>query len=197
MTNAPLLISALTRVCRAVTAYGTLGTLAVSLGVNVFLGLMVVKSRSATSAHSMPVGARVPPLTIHDLSGKNVRLTWPSSENRLTVVYLFSPSCGWCRRNSENLKALGDARHTKYRLIPISLSSVGLADYVVRYGLTFPVYAEPTAPAGAEFVYTGTPETLVISPDGTVKRVWRGAFTETVKEEIEAYLGVQLPGIIS
>ncbi len=55
----------------------------------------------------------------------------------------------------------------------------------------------PIVPHGGTFSYSGTPETLVISPTGTVKRVWRGAFTEAVKREVEAYLGVHLPGIIS
>jgi hypothetical protein len=80
--------------------------------------------------------------------------------------------------------------------VPISLTSVGLSKYVEQHGLAFPVYADPVVPDGA-FMYSGTPEMIVISPEGTVKRVWRGAFTDEVKRDIESYLGVHLPGMIT
>jgi peroxiredoxin len=153
--------------------------------------LVVVTSCWGASA------ARFPALTVHDLSGKEVRILWPSSENKLTVIYLFTPNCIWCQRNIENFKAMGTATRSKYRLVPISLTSAGLSKYVEKYGLGFPVFADPVAANGGAFAYDGTPETFVISPDGTVKRVWRGAFTEAVKGEVEAYLGLHLPGMIS
>lgn len=197
MKNTSRIMSAFTKTRTAIAAYGALGTLALSLGVNVYLGLRVIRPQGAPTAHSMPVGARFPALTVHDLSGKEIKMTWPSSENKLTVVYLFSPNCIWCRRNIENFKAMGTATHSGYRLVPISLTSAGLSKYVEKFGLVFPVYVDPVVPNGGAFAYSGTPETLVISPNGTVKRVWRGAFTEAVKREVEAYLGVQLPSMIS
>ena len=191
------LMSAFTKARTAIAAYGTLGMLALSLGVNVYLGLLVARRQGAPTAHSMPVGARFPALTVHDLSGKEIKISWPSSENKLTVIYLFSPTCIWCQRNIENFKAMGTATRSEYRLVPISLTSAGLSRYVEKYGVVFPVFADPVVADGGAFAYDGTPQTFVISPDGTVKRVWRGAFTKVVKGEVEAYLGIHLPRVIS
>jgi len=191
------MITALGKARTAVAAYGTLAALALSLGVNVYLGLVIVRPKGGPSAHSMSVGAAFPALTLHDLSGKEVRVVWPSSDNKPTVIYIFSPTCIWCQRNLENFKAMGDPARSEYRFLPISLTSSGLSRYVQKYGLVFPVFAEPVAAQGGAFAYSGTPETLVISPNGTVKRVWRGAFTGSVKSEVESYLGLRLPGVIS
>jgi peroxiredoxin len=197
MKETSQIMSAFTKIRTGIAAYGTLGALALSLGVNVYLGLLVARPQGAPRAHSVPVGARFPALTVHDLAGKEIKVSWPSAENKLTVIYLFSPTCIWCQRNIENFKAMGTATRSEYRLVPISLTSAGLAKYVERYGLVFPVFADPVVADGGAFAYDGTPETFVVSRDGTVKRVWRGAFTEAVKGEVEAYLGLHLPGMIS
>jgi peroxiredoxin len=189
--------SAFTKTRTAIAAYGTLGALALSLGVNVYLGLLVARPQRAPKTNSTPVGAHFPAITVHDLSGRGLKISWPAPENRLTVVYLFSPTCIWCQRNIENFKAMGAETRSDYRLIPISLTSAGLSKYVEKYKLTFPVFADPVVADGKAFAFDGTPETFVISPDGIVKRVWRGAFSEAVKAEIEAYLGLHLPGMIS
>jgi hypothetical protein len=41
---------------------------------------------------------------------------------------------------------------------------------------------------------TQTPETIVISPDNKVVRVWHGAYETAVRQEIEKFLQVRLPG---
>lgn len=197
MKNTSRILSVFIKLRTALAAYGALAALALSLGVNVYLGLLLVRPHGVPTDHSMSVGARFPALMVHDLSGKEVKLSWPSSEKKLTVLYVFSPTCGWCRRNIENFKAMGTPTRSEYRLVPISLASAGLSKYVEKYGLVFPVFADPVLPQGGAFAFSGTPETLVISPAGIVKRVWRGAFTDAVKREVEAYLGVHLPGMIS
>jgi peroxiredoxin len=57
------------------------------------------------------------------------------------------------------------------------------------------VYANPDSNEGRDILAGGTPTTFVISPTGVVKEVWHGAYAGKVKEEIEAKLRVQLPGV--
>jgi peroxiredoxin len=196
MKGVSCIMSILQKTRTVVAEYGALGALVLSLGFNVYLGLRVIRPQGTPTNHSMRIGAHFPALTIHDLSGKEIKMSWPSVEDKLTVVYLFSPTCSWCQRNIENFKAMGTATHSEYRLVPISLTSAGLSKYVEKNRLVFPVFADPIVPKGGGFSYSGTPETLVISRDGTVKRVWRGAFTKAVKREVEDYLGVYLPSVI-
>jgi len=41
----------------------------------------------------------------------------------------------------------------------------------------------------------GTPNTLVISPEGRVLKNWRGAYMDDLQREVEQYFEVELPGI--
>ena len=40
-----------------------------------------------------------------------------------------------------------------------------------------------------------TPQTIVVSPEGKVLKVWTGAYDDKLKSEIEDYFGTQLPGL--
>ncbi|MGE0887721.1 MAG: hypothetical protein AB7P14_29725 [Blastocatellales bacterium] len=56
------------------------------------------------------------------------------------------------------------------------------------------IYKQPTEEAIEQLGLGSTPQTIVISPEGKVLKNWVGAYGSS-KPEIEAYFGVQLPGI--
>jgi len=56
------------------------------------------------------------------------------------------------------------------------------------------VYADIKPEVRSAYQLGGTPETIVISPENKVMGVWRGAYESGVKQEIEKFLQVQLPG---
>jgi hypothetical protein len=43
------------------------------------------------------------------------------------------------------------------------------------------------------YQFKSTPMTAVITPTGTVERVWRGAYVGKTRSETEEYFGVVLP----
>jgi protein-disulfide isomerase-like protein with CxxC motif len=111
-----------------------------------------------------------------------------------TVLYVFTPQCGWCKKNLPNLHALIDASGSRYLLVGISLTSQDLKEYLIKEKLSIPVYADIKPDVRSAYQLGGTPETIVISRDNKVMRVWRGAYEGALKQEIENFLQVQLPG---
>jgi hypothetical protein len=82
-----------------------------------------------------------------------------------------------------------------YRVLGISLSSDGLAEFVARHNLNFPTYTGVSA-EGARFYHLRvTPEVIVISPAGRVLASWRGAFVDRTKSDIEQFFSIRLPEV--
>jgi hypothetical protein len=110
-------------------------------------------------------------------------------------LYIFKPECPWCARNLPNIKALAGHANGQYRVISLSLSNDGLNDYVVQSGLNMPVYGNLPDIARTTYKLGGTPQTIVISPEGKVLKNWKGAYQGNTQREIERYFNVQLPGL--
>lgn len=141
----------------------------------------------------LAIGASVPPIAVKALDGHPLAINYDPTDPP-TLLYVLTPSCGWCIKNLANIKALAEQAHTRFRIIGLSLSSDNLRDYVISANLTFPVY-EISAEGARAYKLGGTPQSLVISPDGKVLKNWGGAYTGTVQKEIEEYFGVRLPGL--
>ena len=171
------------------------GLLALSLSLNVYLAWQT-RYHSAQARQILGVGAKVPSLAAEQLGGARVVLEW-ALDGRPTVMYVFTPSCVWCKRNLEGVKVLSKARESSYRFIGVSLSSVGLKEYVEENNLMFPVYTNLDSQTVRRFKLIVTPETLVISRDGKIQKAWPGAYGGTVQKEIEAMFGVHLPHVPS
>jgi hypothetical protein len=137
-------------------------------------------------------GQEVPALHVRDLNGQSVTITYGEAE-KPTILYVLAPSCRWCRANTASIAALAKQLGEKYRIIGLSLSSDGLADFVPENRIEFPVYAGLDPSAKSSYRFGGTPETVVVSPTGRVLRKWDGAYLSDNKEEIERFFGVRLP----
>jgi hypothetical protein len=80
----------------------------------------------------------------------------------------------------------------------LSTSSEGLREYVEEHKIKYAVYANPDFAKGRDLLQgRGTPTTFLISPDAIIMEVWGGAYTGSQKGQIEARLGVKLPGLLS
>lgn len=169
--------------------------LALSLGLNVYLGLKVRSAPPALqSTPTIAVGAQAPTLYAEDLDGKKVVVDW-SAASQSTILYIFSPSCIWCQRNTDNFDAIVRERQHDYRIVGLSTTGSRLRDYVESHHIGYPVYANPDASKCPIYGQASTPATYLISPAGTVQAMWRGAYAGDTKKRIEAMLHVQLPGI--
>jgi peroxiredoxin len=111
-----------------------------------------------------------------------------------TVLYVFTPQCGWCKKNVTNLQALIDQSAGRYRIAGVSLTRQDLDSYIKSQNLHLPVYSDVRADIRAVYGLGGTPETIVVSPQSKVLGVWMGAYEPNTRVEIEKFLRIRLPG---
>jgi peroxiredoxin len=127
--------------------------------------------------------------------GKRQETIGYADSDKPTVLYVFSPSCVWCERNTQNINLIADLKRESFRFIGLSLSDDGLQDYVGSHHFNFPVYAGVT-PESAQMLGLGsTPQTIVISPDGRIQQNWVGAYASSIRPQVEGFFNVRLPGL--
>lgn len=119
--------------------------------------------------------------------------------DRPTIVYVFSTSCEWCRRDRPNVLALALSVKDDYRIIGITLE----ADDVARDralaaepfpGVVFKVMVGDLPPETAA-KFRATPQLIVLRKDRVVERAWVGALMDERRKDVESFFGVSLPGM--
>jgi len=170
-----------------------------SLGINLLLARRVVSLKTLVgtlkSEARLAEGDKVSAITARDPQGHIAVLDYGNT-NVPTVLFVISPTCGWCTKNIMNMRALAEKAGDRYRFVGLSLSSDKLSEYVAENKLQFPVYTDlPFVPL-QDYKLGGTPQTIVVSPNGEVMKLWSGAFADNVQKDVEAYFGVNLPGLM-
>jgi hypothetical protein len=104
----PLLRPAVSLVIWTAMIEGALTTGA-SLSINVLQGIRIASLRQqlevAASRGNLAVGTQVPALEVTDVTGEALRIE-PQTAHLPTFIYVFSPTCTWCRRNGPALHEL-------------------------------------------------------------------------------------------
>ena len=172
--------------------------LVVSVSLNVVLAHRV---RTFTHAHLeriaeglLRVGTSVPAITAKRLDGQEETISY-GRVNQATVLYIFTPPCAWCARNMDNVKTLISKESRHYRFIGLSLSDTGLTEYVAKNELMLPIYSGLPEETKRAYKLSGTPQTIVISPEGRVLQNWMGAYVGDQQKQVEAFFHVSLPGL--
>jgi peroxiredoxin len=173
-----------------------MGLLVLSLCLNVYLGWKVKHPSVPGNTAKLSPGMKVDPVTALGQDGKPLTISYNGSD-KPTVFYVITPSCIWCRRNQANINKVADTEVNDFRFIGLSLAEPGLKEYLAKHHLEFPVYAGVTTETIKSLGLGSTPQTIVVSPDGKVLRVWMGAYVDEIRPEVEAYFGIQLPGLTS
>jgi hypothetical protein len=93
------------------------------------------------------------------------------------------------------VKTLASNADDRFRFVGVSLTDKNLQAHVADNGLECPIYMNPDATSLKSYKLGGTPETVVVAPDGRVLKVWPGAFTDASQRDIEQYFKVSLPGL--
>jgi hypothetical protein len=167
-----------------------LTTLVASVGLNV---VQVRQMQVLRDEASLQVGARMPAIEATRLDGRRERI---EVEGVLpTLLYVFSPSCGWCDRNHASVNALAAAVRGRYRVVGLSLTDHGLRDFLARNPLPLEIYANPSAEAVSVYRMDRTPQTILLSSSGRIERVWQGAFVGRQQMELERHFGIRLPAL--
>jgi len=169
--------------------------LAGSVLLNVLLARKVSSLRqqqaSVEASDRLQVGASVPPLTGYSVDGKPMSVSF--GDPRIpTVLYVFSPRCGWCAKNIDNFHSLIAQAGARYQIVGLATNRQDLEAYLLKEHLTLPVLAGVDSTLVTAYHLGATLTTIVISPDGKVLRVWTGAYRENTRHQIESFLGVHL-----
>lgn len=120
----------------------------------------------------------------------------PPATTSRRLIYWFSPSCHWCEENRPNIDAVARNYKKSYEVLGISSNGEDVKTYLAETALAFPV---ATVESGDPIVrkFGPTPTTLLVTADGKVEHVWRGAYGPSTKAEIEATLALSLPKIVN
>ncbi|HET6975590.1 MAG TPA: TlpA disulfide reductase family protein [Pyrinomonadaceae bacterium] len=170
--------------------------LVASLCLNVYLGLKVKQGAVPQSTAKLAPGMKIDPVYALGADGKPLTISYDAT-NKPTVLYVITPSCIWCKRNQANIDKLVEAKANDFRFIGLSLAEDGLKEYVDEHRLKFPVYAGVTNETVQSLGLGSTPQTIVVSSEGKILKVWWGAYLENKQPEVEAFFGIQLPGSTS
>jgi hypothetical protein len=171
---------------------GCLLLLVVSTTVNVLQAQRIQTLLVATKGGASTIGTEAIPIIGVTVAGE--RTTVMFKDRRPTVLYYFSPTCGWCERNWANIQALHDGAEGRYRVIAVS-SERGLADYVRRHDVAVDVIEGISENVRTAYGFYGTPHTVVVDVEGVVTHEWRGAFSPRISRQIEELFGLRLPGV--
>jgi hypothetical protein len=165
-----------------------------SLALNVILALRL-KSFPLPERTGVQLGTTLPSIPVLDNGGANkwIELT----DSRPTVLYILSPLCRWCKRNEANVNALATAESSRYRFIGLSVTANSLKEYWKANPINFPVYLV----ASQDYIRNSgfgdlTPQTVVVSSNGRVERVWLGAYVGGEQANLEKFFAVKLPGLV-
>jgi len=172
--------------------------LVLSAAVNAGQAYRILQLNNALNAiadeRKLAVGTRVPPLVILDAAGKRSEVRTVGA--RPLVVYWMSPGCGWCKKNEANIRALAAGVRGKYSLIALTSSARSASGFEAVAHIGMPILGEPDSETARRYRFGGTPQTIVIDSDGTVTKVWTGAYRGTILAEVEQYFGLTLPGLM-
>lgn len=170
--------------------WGTLVLLALSALMNV---AQASRLRAAMAPKpSSLIGRSVRPLHAVDRDGQTAVIRF--DRNVPTVLYFFSPTCGWCERNWDNVQRLAGQAEGRYRVVGVAAETT-LAEVIDRQHLAFEIYGGLSTETREALSFVGTPRTVVVSAQGLITHDWTGAFTGSVALAVEDVFGLSLPGL--
>jgi peroxiredoxin len=142
------------------------------------------QAREINSVVPISVDYPAPQLTMTDLSGKPVALN-----EYVGSVVLVNNWAIWCPPCKAEMPVLqdyyNDYRHLGFTIIAIESGDAPseVAEFVKGYGLTFPVWPDPTQSALTAFRNSSLPSSYVIDRYGQVRFAWTGAINREMLDE--------------
>jgi hypothetical protein len=164
--------------------------LTASLLGNVYLGVRLRQSiEGPAPPETAVVGTAVPTFEALDTQGtkQTIRL---SADRRRTVLFVYSPTCLWCKRTWPLFGEIARMRPNRFRFLTLSLGPS-----VVYRDSNVSAYASPSRSVVAALRLATVPKTILVGSDGRVEKEWVGAYTGRIKAEVEEYFGLSLPDL--
>lgn len=171
------------------------GMLAVTI---LLLNLMLVQQNRDLKAHAKRVdqlielnpGTRLPAIEGSNAEGNKIRVGY-ERETRRTLLLVYSPQCGSCTENMPVWHTLlRRADRDSVRIVGLSILASGAIDYARKHDLNgIETLTEISPKVRTAYRLNLTPQTILISPDGVVEKVWSGVLGDEEREEIERWAG--------
>ncbi len=180
------------RVIRSVvTRHLPLFVIGASVAMNLLLANRLLNAPTSRSV-VLRSGTVVAPFTATSVAGKPTIVDYRAAVP--TILYHFSPTCTWCERNWNNVRALVAETKGRYRVVGVSTTPV-TPEFMRTNQLDFDVVDSVTPDVARRYGLSGTPQTIVVSTNGRVLQSWNGVFSGAQQQEVEAYFRLHLPGL--
>jgi peroxiredoxin len=171
-----------------ILAMALIGAGLVVIGVAAWLLLPGLIAGRPTELTAIPaqVNYLAPDLSLTDLQGNPVSLS--DFRGQTVLVNNWATWCPPCKEEMPELQAYYEARQGQgFTIVAIEAGdpAAEVSDFVRRFGLTFPVWIDPTLKATAAFRNPGLPSSYVIDASGRVRLAWAGAIN---REKLEQYV---------
>jgi peroxiredoxin len=171
------------------------GLIAIAVAIVVFMpkdGDSQAAAASGEIPASVPgeMNYPAPELTLTNMQDQTVSLA--DYRGQWVLVNNWATWCPPCRAEMPELNAYYEAhRADGFVLIGVSSgdSKAQIADFTREYGLSFPMWQDPTSASLRAFRMDYLPSSFVIDPSGTVRLAWTGAVSlETLEKYVTPLL---------
>lgn len=155
------------------------------------LGVVALEdSLNATGeAPAAEVGRAAPAFRLRTLDGSLTELT--DLRGRYVLLNFWASWCGPCRGETPELQALFERKAPGLVVVGVNQqeSREAAGEFAEAFAVTYPIALDTDGQvSGAYRVSTGLPISLLIDPEGVIRRVYLGALTGDDFAELEAEL---------
>jgi thiol-disulfide isomerase/thioredoxin len=170
---------------RKTLSYVFLALGAALIGASAFFILRDVSPQNELSTVPVQVNFPSPELTLSDIQGVSHSLS--DYRGQVVLVNLWATWCPPCKEEMPALQAFYE-KHQKNGFMIIAVNdgdpTADVLQFVKDYGLTFPVWLDPTYLATEQaFKTLNLPSSFVIDRDGTTRLMWVGGINRTMLEK--------------
>lgn len=155
---------------------------AVVLGVVLLLagGLGVATRLLGDQLFPVAVGSEAPAFSARTLDGAPRVKTLADYEGRVVLLNIWATWCTPCRAEMPSIQALHEAFGPDgLAVVAVSIDDAGSAEkvraFAREFGLTFEILHDAPGAIQRAYQTTGVPETLLIGPDGVIRKKVIGA----------------------
>jgi peroxiredoxin len=127
--------------------------------------VLVIKNQTYTNAKNVEpkVGMKMSPFSGFNENDEEISFEW-EKDKRKTLILVFSPKCGFCKKNMVNWEAiLKDIDRTKFRPFLVSSISTNVKEYLESYKIeNVPIIFQPEPKLVVEYAMYMTPQTILL-----------------------------------
>jgi peroxiredoxin len=143
------------------------------------------------TSESLKEGEKVEPFGVQTLDSSISQIRYDDTTKKY-LFFVFSTTCPYCEKNIESWNSIVKSHHSdEWRILGISTHS--FEPTMKYYEMNKIYYIGVCADTNFTRKYKvyGVPQTLMISGDGTVKKVYNGLLNQNQVDEIESMIGAK------